>query len=629
MIKWQSDESVNNCNGCNTPFTLFWRKHHCRLCGLIFCNDCLTNKFINKYTSTIYKVPINTHMICRNCEKNIKNTKEIYITLSVFKRLNLDIKELMSIATVCKKWRKCSKIILNDFFNIQYKSILNKYEQNLLFINLRYISNHNNYIYKINQITNLDENIILDVIRSEKSVSCKTLRCKYCSRLNKHNVLPLLVNSNLKINKYILRILNSNINIYYPFIISSLKYYSKFNINNNAIIQIMKNTIKLKPNLTNYIIWELELNSLSRDYYDLFKTIRNNVIIDLHLKDKMKIQYELINILTHIINNTSANLSNINTFLNQNKVTCLLETNLLLNKLINIDIKNSNSKPSLLTFQTPKKTKVILLKNEDMRIDNIIIKIINFTKKILSRFIAESYIVTYNILPIKNNYGLIEIVKDSITLLELNNTNFSIQNYIFENNKNISIEELRTNFINSCSFYSILSYLLGIGDRHLDNIMINTKGLLFHIDFTYIMGDDPKKTIAPEIRITPDMIDAMGGINSVYYKQFCKKCKECFKELKLYKNNFKHMLYELINFDSKKFTKKFIDDFIDTKMYIDIDSDRADLLFNIKLNDNSSSKNYQLIDSFHKYGKYSDKYYNNLLEAQHIIKKNVNYYIFK
>ena len=224
MIKWQPDESVNYCNSCNSTFTLFWRKHHCRLCGMIFCNNCLHNKFVNEYTSNIYKIPINTHLICKKCECDMKDTKEKYIILNVFKRLKLDINDLMNISIVCKKWYSCCKIILNDFFNIPYKKILNNYEQQLLFINLRYISNHNNYIYQINQIQNIDENIVLDVLRSEKSVSCKTLRCKYCNKLNKHNVLPLLINSNLKINKYILRILNNNINIYYPFIISSLKY---------------------------------------------------------------------------------------------------------------------------------------------------------------------------------------------------------------------------------------------------------------------------------------------------------------------------------------------------------------------------------------------------------------------
>eukprot|EP00736_Rhodelphis_marinus_P002907 Rmarinus@m.28108 len=39
---WVQDEEADNCmnDKCNVPFTMFNRRHHCRECGKIFCNNC-------------------------------------------------------------------------------------------------------------------------------------------------------------------------------------------------------------------------------------------------------------------------------------------------------------------------------------------------------------------------------------------------------------------------------------------------------------------------------------------------------------------------------------------------------------------------------------------------------------
>ncbi|RNF21785.1 putative zinc finger protein [Trypanosoma conorhini] len=37
---WQSNESVSHCTRCGRPFSITVRKHHCRRCGVLLCNDC-------------------------------------------------------------------------------------------------------------------------------------------------------------------------------------------------------------------------------------------------------------------------------------------------------------------------------------------------------------------------------------------------------------------------------------------------------------------------------------------------------------------------------------------------------------------------------------------------------------
>jgi len=47
--EFQADDDVIECPVCRSEFSLFTRKHHCRLCGLIFCDSC-----------TAYRIDVST-----------------------------------------------------------------------------------------------------------------------------------------------------------------------------------------------------------------------------------------------------------------------------------------------------------------------------------------------------------------------------------------------------------------------------------------------------------------------------------------------------------------------------------------------------------------------------------------
>lgn len=40
---WMPDSSCRVCYECDSQFTIFNRRHHCRLCGRVFCAKCTTN----------------------------------------------------------------------------------------------------------------------------------------------------------------------------------------------------------------------------------------------------------------------------------------------------------------------------------------------------------------------------------------------------------------------------------------------------------------------------------------------------------------------------------------------------------------------------------------------------------
>ena len=165
-------------------------------------------------------------------------------------------------------------------------------------------------------------------------------------------------------------------------------------------------------------------------------------------------------------------------------------------------------------------------------------------------------VITYNVLPVSLNSGIIEIVENSTSIYDIlqqyNSSKSSILNYILENNSGQSISDIRTRFSKSLAFYSVITYLLGIGDRHLDNILIKNNGSLFHIDFGFVLGKDPKP-FSPEIKITDEMIEALGGENSPSHQDFKKYVYQTYDVLRRYPDVIYNMLYLLTKINGQKF----------------------------------------------------------------------------
>ena len=58
-------------------------------------------------------------------------------------------------------------------------------------------------------------------------------------------------------------------------------------------------------------------------------------------------------------------------------------------------------------------------------------------------------------------------------------------------------------------------------------------GKLFHVDFGYILGRDPK-LLPPLMKLTTEMIDGMGGPNSEHFHDFKKLCYTAFLAIRRY-----------------------------------------------------------------------------------------------
>ncbi|SOV74394.1 phosphatidylinositol 3-kinase [Plasmodium sp. gorilla clade G3] len=181
--------------------------------------------------------------------------------------------------------------------------------------------------------------------------------------------------------------------------------------------------------------------------------------------------------------------------------------------------------------------KYIYKAGDDLRQDHLVIQIIYVMDNIWKRYGLDLKMTLYRVLALSTDDGFIEFVDyaESISSIKKNYKG-EIRQYFIDNSTCSSSPlgfdtEILQNFISSCAGYSVITYILGIGDRHLDNLMVTKDGRFFHIDFGYIFGEDPKP-FSPPMKLCKEMIEAMGGAHSIGYEQFLKKCCLAYKYLR-------------------------------------------------------------------------------------------------
>jgi phosphatidylinositol 3-kinase len=91
-------------------------------------------------------------------------------------------------------------------------------------------------------------------------------------------------------------------------------------------------------------------------------------------------------------------------------------------------------------------------------------------------------------------------------------------------------KEVMDAYVKSCAGYSVITYILGVGDRHLDNLLLHQSGCFFHCDYSFILGCDPKANLP--VRITDDMVSGMGGKDSDNYARFASMAGAAFLTLR-------------------------------------------------------------------------------------------------
>jgi len=179
---------------------------------------------------------------------------------------------------------------------------------------------------------------------------------------------------------------------------------------------------------------------------------------------------------------------------------------------------------------------VIFKNGDDLRQDQLVLQIIQLMDNLLRRENLDLKLTPYKALASSSRHGFVQFVPSTTVGAVLKEHSNSILNFFRTHAPDSEAPlgvapEVMDNYVKSCAGYCIITYILGVGDRHNDNLVLTTTGKLFHVDFGFILGRDPKP-LPPPMKLSKEMVEAMGGYNSELFQTFKKHCYAAFLHLR-------------------------------------------------------------------------------------------------
>ncbi|KAF4366136.1 hypothetical protein F8388_014854 [Cannabis sativa] len=267
--------------------------------------------------------------------------------------------------------------------------------------------------------------------------------------------------------------------------------------------------------------------------------------------------------------------------------------------------------PLRLSFRTAAggNCKVIFKKGDDIRQDQLVVQMVSLMDRLLKLENLDLHLTPYKVLATGQDEGMLEFIP-SHSLAQILSEHRSIISYLqkFHPDEHgpfgITATCLET-FIKSCAGYSVITYILGIGDRHLDNLLLQDDGRLFHVDFGFILGRDPKP-FPPPMKLCKEMVEAMGGAESQYYTRFKSYCCEAYNILRKSSNLILNLFHLMagsnipdIASDPEKGILK-----LQEKFRLDLDDEACIHFFQDLINESVSALFPQMVETIHRWAQY-------------------------
>ncbi|XP_036712336.1 phosphatidylinositol 4-phosphate 3-kinase C2 domain-containing subunit beta isoform X3 [Balaenoptera musculus] len=222
---------------------------------------------------------------------------------------------------------------------------------------------------------------------------------------------------------------------------------------------------------------------------------------------------------------------------------------------------NSNAVPLKLSFQNVdplgENIRVIFKCGDDLRQDMLTLQMIRIMSKIWVQEGLDMRMVIFRCFSTGRGRGMVEMIPNSETLRKIQvehgvTGSFKdrpLADWLQKHNPGEDeYEKAVENFIYSCAGCCVATYVLGICDRHNDNIMLKTTGHMFHIDFGRFLGHaqmfgNIKRDRAPFV-FTSDMAYVINGGDkpSSRFHDFVDLCCQAYNLIRKHTHLFLNLL---------------------------------------------------------------------------------------
>lgn len=191
---------------------------------------------------------------------------------------------------------------------------------------------------------------------------------------------------------------------------------------------------------------------------------------------------------------------------------------------------------------------MIFKNGDDLRQDMLTLQMLRIMDRIWKSHGYDFRMNPYSCISTDRRLGIIEVVLNAETIANIQKERGmfsatspfkkgSLLAWLKEHN---TTEEMQAKAIQeftlSCAGYCVATYVLGVADRHSDNIMVKKTGQLFHIDFGHILGHFKEKFGFRRERVpfvlTHDFVYVINkgrtDKEALEFRQFQEMCEEAF-----------------------------------------------------------------------------------------------------